>query len=64
MMMIHGFRFAPGARAQDDPHQHILSFTPFEGCWKAISWPRHLGFGRCPQEGLAIAFGWRALGTI
>ncbi|TMV84932.1 DUF726 domain-containing protein, partial [Thioclava sp. BHET1] len=34
------------------------------GCWKAISWPRQLGFGQSPQEGLAIAFGWNALGTI
>ena len=61
--MIHGFRFSPTVAGQS-PHRHILSLAPDPGCWKAMSWPRHLGFGRHRGEGLAIAFGWEARGTL
>lgn len=64
VVMIHGFRFSP-ARAGKCPHGHILSLAPQSDSWKAVSWPRHLGFsGRQPSEGLCIAFGWEAAGTI
>ena len=63
VVMIHGYSFAPDV-PRHDPHRHILSLTPDPGCWKAVSWPRHLGFGRTPAQGLAIAFGWRARGTL
>lgn len=64
VVMIHGYRFSP-FDPHRCPHDHILSLRPRRGCWKAISWPRHLGFGRGrADEGLCIAFGWDAGGTI
>lgn len=61
VVMIHGFRFDPAISAHD-PHAHILSLHPAHDCWKAVSWPRHLGLAG--DQGLAIAFGWPARGTI
>ena len=64
VVLIPGYKFSPHARATI-PHEHILSLSPPKDCWKAISWPRHLGFGRGPRaEGLCIAFGWEARGSI
>ncbi|MFC2968964.1 alpha/beta hydrolase [Acidimangrovimonas pyrenivorans] len=63
MVMLHGFRFSPTVIGQS-PHSHILSLEPDPQCWKALSWPRHLGFEGAAQEGLAIAFGWEARGTL
>lgn len=64
VVMIHGFRFSP-ARAGKCPHRHILSLAPQSDSWKAVSWPRHLGFsGRSTSEGLCIGFGWEAAGSI
>ncbi len=64
IVIVHGYRFSPFAAAAD-PHRHILSLAPHRGCRRALSWPRHLGFGRAdPAEGLCIAFGWEARGTI
>ena len=64
VIMIHGYKFDP--RTPDTcPHRHILSLTPRRDCFKAVSWPRGLGFGGQPGgEGLAIGFGWPARGTI
>ena len=61
-IMIHGYRFAPGISGHD-PHGHILSQTPDPGCWKAISWPRHLHLHRA-EGGLGIGFGWNARGSL
>lgn len=64
VIMIHGFRFAPGA-GSDCPHRHILSTADAPLDWKALSWPRALGFGQHdPAPGLGIAFGWNALGSL
>lgn len=64
VVMIHGFKFSP-FRAGRSPHTHILSMTPTPDCWKAVSWPRHLGFAEDrPDDGLCIAFGWEASGSI
>jgi len=64
VVMIHGYKFAPG-HAEACPHRHILSLDPARDCWKALSWPRALGFGSgFADEGLGIAFGWDARGTI
>ncbi len=64
VVLVHGYKFSP-ARPEHSPHAHILSLNPRTECWKALSWPRHLGFGRgTPTEGLCIAFGWEARGTI
>lgn len=64
VVMIHGFKFSPGAGARC-PHRHILSFRPDTHDPRAVSWPRHLGFsGTRAETGLAIAFGWQATGNI
>jgi pimeloyl-ACP methyl ester carboxylesterase len=61
VIMIHGFRFSPSVPVHD-PHAHILSLAPGRSCWKAVSWPRHLGLSG--KAGLALGFGWQARGTI
>jgi hypothetical protein len=62
IVMIHGYRFSPWV-AGEDPHRHILSFTPQKDCWKAVSWPRHLHLDR-PGAGFGIGFGWHARGPV
>lgn len=61
VVMIHGYRFAPGL-AGCCPHGHILSMNPPEGDRKATSWPRHLGL--TGDNGLAIGLGWAARGSV
>lgn len=61
VVMIHGYRFAPGL-AGHCPHGHILSMNPPSGDRKATSWPRHLGL--TGDRGLAIALGWEARGSV
>lgn len=64
IMMVHGFKFAPGQGA-NCPHRQILSLRPDNPCWKVLSWPAALGFGsEKPRDGLAIGFGWNARGHI
>lgn len=62
VVMLHGYRFAPGIPGSC-PHDHILSLRPAPGSRRVRSWPRHLGLGG-HEAGLAVAFGWPALGTI
>ncbi|MGH1330738.1 MAG: alpha/beta fold hydrolase [Paracoccaceae bacterium] len=66
VILIHGYKFSPfHARAKNSPHDHILSLAPKAKGRRAISWPRHLGFGRGKtDEGLCIAFGWHAQGAL
>ncbi|MFP4328234.1 MAG: alpha/beta fold hydrolase [Paracoccaceae bacterium] len=64
IVMIHGYKFRPGD-PRHCPHRHILALAPAGSGRRALSWPRALGFGRDdPAEGLGIAFGWPARGTI
>jgi pimeloyl-ACP methyl ester carboxylesterase len=64
IIMIHGYKFKP-SNPHNCPHRHILSLRPQHECFKAVSWPSGLGFtGQSPNEGLAIGFGWPAVGTI
>ncbi|MEM9845998.1 MAG: alpha/beta fold hydrolase, partial [Pseudomonadota bacterium] len=64
VIMLHGYKFAPG-HPVSCPHNHILSLDPDRAGWKVKSWPRALGFGAGQRdEGVAIAFGWPARGTI
>ncbi|MDO5631280.1 MAG: DUF726 domain-containing protein [Paracoccus sp. (in: a-proteobacteria)] len=63
IVMIHGFRFSPAA-PDADPHRHILALNPDLISRRAMSWPRALGFGSPCGEGLAIAFGWEARGSL
>lgn len=63
IVLIHGYKYTP-LHVSQCPHRHILSLTPLPTS-RAISWPRHLGFGRGdPEEGICISFGWNARGTI
>lgn len=64
VILIHGYKFSPFYKPAD-PTPHIYSLCPRNQGWKAISWPRHLGFGKDkPEEGLCIAFAWEARGSI
>lgn len=64
ILMIHGFKFSPFT-ANSDPHRHILSAQPEKSCFKAISWPKHLGIlGAAKAAGHGIAFGWPARSSI
>ncbi|RJE79953.1 alpha/beta fold hydrolase [Paracoccus sp. JM45] len=60
LVMMHGYRYSPSIPAHD-PHRHILSPLPVP---HTTSWPVALGFGAENHEGLAIAFGWEARGTL
>ncbi|MEO5613935.1 MAG: hypothetical protein ABIR04_03275 [Cypionkella sp.] len=62
VVMIHGYRYAPGARGGNCPHTHIFSMQPPVQDWTAISWPRHLGLSG--GRALAIGFGWPARGRF
>jgi pimeloyl-ACP methyl ester carboxylesterase len=57
VLMIHGWRYAPGI-ARDCPHGSILSLDPPPEDRRAVSWPRHLGLDG--RQGLGIAMGWNA----
>lgn len=64
LVMVHGYRYSPSHPAHD-PHRHILSLTPDPTLRRALSWPRALGFGGSEMsEGLALAFGWEARGSL
>ncbi len=69
IVMIHGYRYS-ARHPRSCPHNHILSLTPSPATRNTPSWPRHLGFGagasgpHSPPEGLCIAFGWEARGTL
>lgn len=61
VVMIHGFRFAPGSR-RNCPHLHIFSLTPPDGDHTAVSWPGQ--WAKDGQAGLTIALGWPARGNL
>lgn len=62
VILIHGFKYAPGVSGHC-PHRTILAERVPRQHWKVMSWPRHLGVGRS-ADGLVIAFGWNAIGSI
>ncbi|WP_166416464.1 alpha/beta hydrolase [Cochlodiniinecator piscidefendens] len=60
VILLHGMKFSP-SDPSNSPHKHILALSPDPMFSRAISWPRHLGFGKKrPETGLCIAFGWEA----
>lgn len=64
VILIHGYKFSPD-RPKADPHRHILALQPRTDCPRAVSWPRHLGFGQGRiNEGLCLSFGWQARGML
>lgn len=67
ILMAHGYKFSPFIAAAS-PHSHILSLAPTRHCYKAKSWPAHLGVTdgaglAAPDEPLCIAVGWEARTT-
>ncbi|MEP1518726.1 alpha/beta hydrolase [Ascidiaceihabitans sp.] len=61
IIMVHGFKYDPET-PRFCPHTSIFD-APLGH--KRDSWPAALGFaGRDPNEGLAVAFAWRARGTL
>ncbi|WP_306116894.1 MULTISPECIES: alpha/beta hydrolase [unclassified Roseovarius] len=64
ILMVHGYKYEPG-HASACPHDSILGMKTRRESRTARSWPRGLGFGSgVSREGLGIAFGWPARGTI
>lgn len=64
VVMIHGYRYCPADPARD-PHRHILSpQAQGPGSRRSRPWPQALGFSAEGAEGMAIAFGWPALGRL
>ena len=58
LIMLHGYRYSP-SQPRLSPHNYILQDSPHE------SWPHQMGYGEgTPDQGLCIAFGWEAGGTI
>ncbi|MBW4710527.1 alpha/beta hydrolase [Roseobacter sp. YSTF-M11] len=57
IVMVHGYKYAPGD-VNHCPHDKIFAAKPG-------SWPTALGFGAGrAAEGLGIAFGWHARGSL
>lgn len=64
VIMIHGFKYDPFS-APYSPHSTIFSLKTRPDRTDDVLWPKHLGFGTGRHdEGLAIAFGWRARGNL
>ncbi|MDJ1007765.1 MAG: hypothetical protein QNJ13_08050 [Paracoccaceae bacterium] len=64
VLMLHGYKYDPGDRRRC-PHRSIFAATSSPSLRRCRSWPRAMGFGGADRaEGLCIAFGWRATGTI
>jgi hypothetical protein len=57
VVMIHGWRYAPGF-SRDCPHGSIMSIDPPKDERRTVSWPRHLGLDG--RTGLGIALAWHA----
>ncbi|WP_204115479.1 alpha/beta hydrolase [Shimia biformata] len=64
VILIHGYKFRPHDPVHC-PHRHIFALDDIMACERALSWPKSLGFGSgATDEGLAIAFGWNARGSL
>ncbi|MEL6465484.1 MAG: alpha/beta hydrolase [Pseudomonadota bacterium] len=64
IVLIHGFKYDPDSM-QRSPHSTIFGTVRHQGTGDHTQWLRHLGFGTGhADEGLAIAFGWRARGHL
>ncbi|WP_299149145.1 DUF726 domain-containing protein [uncultured Tateyamaria sp.] len=64
IILIHGFKYDPTC-PRHSPHSRIFAHRTHPDKPGDVAWLRHLGFGiGDADEGLAIAFGWRARGHI
>ena len=62
VVMIHGYKYAPGQPGHC-PHDGLLGTPPAMGGRRGVSWPRRLGAGE--RDGaLGIAFGWQGRGSL
>lgn len=65
MILVHGYKYDPDS-ARFSPHRTIFGRAGQQDHVSGhTQWLRHLGFGTGHgDEGLAIAFGWRARGNL
>lgn len=64
IVMTHGCKYLPGHPAHC-PHGKILALHPRDLPLAHTGWPRQLGFGTGHAgEGLGVAFGWAARGSL
>lgn len=64
IIMVHGYKYDP-ANPQFCPHRKIFARTSQPNTHHNVQWPVHLGFGDGnSDEGLAVAFAWRARGAL
>ncbi|WP_415403583.1 alpha/beta hydrolase [Tateyamaria sp. SN3-11] len=64
IILIHGFKYDPDCTGRS-PHATIFARAAQSDRARDVGWLRHLGFGTgSTDEGLAIAFGWRARGNL
>ena len=64
IVLVHGYKYDP-ARPANNPHSTIFAAANHAMRADYTHWPRHLGFGLGNDaEGLAVAVGWRARGTL
>lgn len=64
ILMVHGFKYTPNDPNRC-PHRSIFAISSTAKAKRCLSWPRAMGFSTGdPAEGLCIAFGWAATGTI
>ncbi|MEM9900355.1 MAG: alpha/beta hydrolase [Pseudomonadota bacterium] len=64
IVLVHGYKYSPFAE-ENNPHDLIFALDP-KRHWKAVSWPRRLGFGGSghDEDALCIALGWEARGSL
>ncbi|WP_420013468.1 DUF726 domain-containing protein [Tateyamaria sp.] len=64
IVMIHGYKYDPNSIGYS-PHASIFAYRHHPDRPRQVPWMRHMGFGTGNRdEGLAIAFGWRARGNL
>ncbi|MEL7460415.1 MAG: hypothetical protein AAFX45_02975 [Pseudomonadota bacterium] len=64
VVMIHGYKYKP-ADPLRCPHGSIFAQSPTTKPRRCLSWPRAMGFSdNAAADGLCIALGWDAAGTI
>lgn len=62
-VMLHGYKYQPGHPVHC-PHTSLFARKPERRNAKIVSWPHHLGLRAQHGEGLGLAFGWAARGSI
>lgn len=64
IVMIHGFKYGPNC-IRHSPHTSIFAAKSLPVARNTVPWLHPMGFGAGDaDEGLAVAFGWKARGTL